>query len=50
MTQNSTARWVKDAEDQASLVQRESQERVLGMEAESATSLASTREETEALV
>jgi hypothetical protein len=50
MTQNSTARRVKDAEDQASLVQRESQERVLGMEAESATSLASAREETEALV
>jgi hypothetical protein len=42
--------WVKDAEDRATLAEREAQERVSGMEVESAAVLASVHEETEGLL
>jgi hypothetical protein len=53
--QESTAAWdstalhVKDAEDQAALIQREARERVSRMEVENSTMLASAREDAEGL-
>jgi hypothetical protein len=39
--------WVKDVEDQATLAEREAQERVLRVEAESTMAVASAHEETD---
>jgi predicted DNA-binding antitoxin AbrB/MazE fold protein len=50
VTWDRTMVWVKDAEDRATLAEREAQERVLGMEVESAAMLASVHEETEGLL
>jgi hypothetical protein len=46
VTWDSATTWVKDAEDRAALMEREAQERVLRVVAESTMALASACEET----
>jgi hypothetical protein len=50
LTRDSVVTWVNDAEDRATIAEREAWERVLRVEVESTLTLASTHEEVEGLV